>query len=183
LAVASVAAFSTSCAQDAPESLDPKSSQSAEVAPNKTGPKKTDPKTVATAKKPDADPVANLRAAIGALMNKTEHTAPRVVVQHILIGFQGSVRGKPITRSRDEAEALAAKLFFEIQNGGDFDALVKQHTDDAYPGRYPMTLDGRSRMVQGFGDVGWRLEVDEVGVAPHEARKSPFGWHIIKRVE
>jgi parvulin-like peptidyl-prolyl isomerase len=37
-------------------------------------------------------------------------------------------------------------------------------------------------MVPGFGDVGWRLKVGEVGVAPNHSIDSPFGWHIIKRL-
>lgn len=171
LAAALVAAIATSCAQDAPEPTIPKKSEVETSAPAE--------KAAVT----DADPVTSLRTAITTLMNKPEHEAQNIAVQHILIGFAGSVGAKPITRTRDEAEALAAKLFRDIQNGADFDGLVKQHTDDAYPGRYPMSTASRRSMVGGFGDVGWRLEVGEVGVAPHDQRKSPFGWHIIKRVE
>ena len=124
---------------------------------------------------PDNEQVTGLREAIAKLESKEEHTASQVVVQHILIGFQGSVQGKSVTRTRDEAEALAAKLFSEIQNGADFDGLVEKNTDDSYPGRYPIEATRRRGMVQGFGDVGWRLEVGEVGVAPHHATKSPYG--------
>jgi parvulin-like peptidyl-prolyl isomerase len=45
------------------------------------------------------------------------------------------------------------------------------------------TLFKRSGMVAAFGDVGWRLEVGEYGVAPFDARTSPYGWHIIKRLK
>ena len=40
-----------------------------------------------------------------------------------------------------------------------------------------------SRMVQRFGDVGFGLEVGETGMAEYDPRTSPFGWHIIKRIE
>lgn len=46
-----------------------------------------------------------------------------------------------------------------------------------------MTKATRSQMVRGFGDVAYRLRVGEIGVAPWDATASPFGWHIIKRVQ
>src|SRR5881628_3682843 len=65
-----------------------------------------------------------------------------VVVQHVLIGFQGSVPGKNITRSKDEAKKLADEILQRARKGEDFDALVKQYTDDAPPGRYGMSNTG-----------------------------------------
>jgi parvulin-like peptidyl-prolyl isomerase len=41
----------------------------------------------------------------------------------------------------------------------------------------------RTGMVPAFGNVGFPLKVGEVGMAEHDARNSPYGWHIIKRVE
>ena len=40
----------------------------------------------------------------------------------------------------------------------------------------------RSAMVSAFGDVGFDLEVGELGLATFDADASPFGWHIIKRL-
>jgi len=40
----------------------------------------------------------------------------------------------------------------------------------------------RSAMVPAFGDVGFALEVGELGMAPYHDEASPFGWHIIKRI-
>ena len=62
-----------------------------------------------------------------------------VVVQHLLIGFKKSVPGKDVTRSKRDARALAEELLAEAQAGAEFDALVKEHTDDSYPGIYGMT--------------------------------------------
>jgi hypothetical protein len=31
--------------------------------------------------------------------------------------------------------------------------------------------------------VSFRLEVDEIGLASHHAALSPYGWHVIKRLE
>ncbi|MFK5955325.1 MAG: peptidylprolyl isomerase [Planctomycetota bacterium] len=40
----------------------------------------------------------------------------------------------------------------------------------------------RAAMVAGFGDIGFALGAGEVGLAVFDEEKSPFGWHIIKRL-
>ncbi|MHC4840134.1 MAG: peptidylprolyl isomerase [Planctomycetota bacterium] len=132
-----------------------------------------------------------LRAHCSEIAAKPEEQADQIEVQHLLVSFGGA--GTGATRSKDEAEELAAKLFDEIESGADFDGLVKQHTDDSHPGIYGMTMSGggdqaakiypRNGMVPAFGNVGWKLKVGEVGVAPFSAAESPYGWHIIKRTK
>jgi len=122
-------------------------------------------------------------AAIAVLMAKPEQPDERIEIQHILIAFKGAPRMTKVTRTKEEAKALAEKIYAEVIGGGDFDALVKQHTDDSAPGIYPVSKAGRAGFVKGFGDVGFRLKVGEIGVAPWDAAASPFGWHIIKRVK
>jgi peptidyl-prolyl cis-trans isomerase B (cyclophilin B) len=41
----------------------------------------------------------------------------------------------------------------------------------------------RAQMAKGFGDVGFALQVGEVGLAEYSVTASPFGWHIIKRIK
>ena len=117
-----------------------------------------------------------------------------VTVQHILIGFTGSVPGKPITRTQAEAKKLAEDLLARAKAGEDFDALVKEYTDDSHPGIYKMANLGvpadmqngvypRDGMVQAFGDVGFPLDVGEIGLAVYDPEKSKYGYHLIKRVE
>lgn len=128
-----------------------------------------------------ADALTALRNEINELYARPEHDAASVEVQHLLVSFVG-VRGMGgVTRSQGEAEQLAADLMVRIHGGEDFDALIKEYTNDSHPGIYPMTRASRSRMVPAFGDVAWRLEVDEFGVAPFHVRDSPYGWHIIQR--
>lgn len=126
----------------------------------------------------------DMDAAIKTLMAKPEVPDENIEIQHILISFKGAPRmPASVMRTKEEAKALAEKVYAEIVAGGNFDALVKQHTNDSAPGIYPMTKTGRAAMVKGFGDVGFRLKVGDVGVAPWDATASPFGWHIIKRVK
>ena len=113
-------------------------------------------------------------------------------VQHILIGFRGKVPGKDITRTREEAETLAYELLKKAQEGADFDQLVMEYTDDRHPGLYGMSnievkqAPGefpRAGMAKAFGDVSFALAVGEIGITDFDARTSPYGWHIIKRIE
>jgi hypothetical protein len=41
----------------------------------------------------------------------------------------------------------------------------------------------RSGMAPAFGDVGFSLKVGEVGVAQYDKKTSPFGIHVIKRIQ
>lgn len=154
----------------------------AKPAANSTATPATNPAAapVETAK-PTANP--DMDAAIAELMAKPEQPDESISIQHILIGFQGAPRMDRVTRSKGEARGLTLKVYAEAINGGDFDELVKKYTDDSAPGIYPMTKATRAGKVQGFGDVGFRLKVGEIGVSPWDAKKSPFGWHIIKRVK
>jgi parvulin-like peptidyl-prolyl isomerase len=38
-------------------------------------------------------------------------------------------------------------------------------------------------MVPAFGNVGFSLAPGEIGMAEYDPRTSPYGWHIIKRLE
>ena len=120
-----------------------------------------------------------------------------ITIQHILISFDG--RGTKATRTQEEAIELVDVVKQKIAAGEDFDELVKEYTDDSHPGIYKMVNHGeqgdrsgrdpsewvfeRRGMVPGFGDVGFTLELDEVGVAEFDLNKSPYGWHIIKRIK
>ncbi len=129
----------------------------------------------------------------GETMTTTPAKEPdHIKVQHILIGAKGTVPGKSITRSLDEAKILAYQLADRARKGEDFGALVSQYTDDAAPGIYGMSNRGvaagqgeygRESMVPAFGNVGFPLALGAIGVADFDASTSPYGYHVIKRVE
>jgi hypothetical protein len=130
-------------------------------------------------------------------MNGTAKSADEpahIAVQHILIAFKGSIPKPTVTRSKDEAKKLAQEVFERAQKGEDFDALVKEYTDDEYPGIYRMANKGvtpdqskqeypREGMIKSFGDVGFSLAVTGIGLAEYDSQKCKYGWHIIKRIE
>lgn len=127
-------------------------------------------------------------------VSTTAKEPDHIRVQHILIGFKGSVPGKSITRTVEEAKTLAYSLVDSAKAGVNYDDLVARHTDDSPPGIYGLSNRGvvsagppreypRDQMVPAFGDVGFKLQVGEIGVADYDARTSPYGYHVIKRVE
>lgn len=140
----------------------------------------------AAAATPEAAPAAAAPVAPAA------PAADHIKLQHILIAFAGKVPGKNITRTEAEARQLAEEILERAKKGEDFDALVRTYTDDAHPGIYGLSNSGvepaagefsRDRMVPAFGEVGFSLAPGEIGLAVYDARKSPYGWHIIKRLE
>ena len=116
-----------------------------------------------------------------------------VTVQHLLISFDGKLQGKPIKRTQEEAKTLAHTILEQARQGEDFDALVEQHTDDQHPGIYAMANRGvtargadefpRESMVPGFGDVAFGLSLGGVGICEYDGLNSPYGYHILKRLE
>lgn len=117
-----------------------------------------------------------------------------VTVQHILIAFKGSIPKETVTRTKEEAEELAMEIFERAKKGEDFESLVKEYTDDQYPGVYTMSNfnvepnrdlgeSSRSRMVKAFGDVSFKLSIEGIGLADYDPEDCKYGWHIIKRIK
>lgn len=117
---------------------------------------------------------------------------PRVVVRHVLISCdEGNIPG--VTRTRAEAERLAAKVQQLATTGHDFGELVRLYSDDRHgDGRYRLANWGvpakpgeadRESMVRGFGRVAFSLDPGQIGVLPFDKNDSPYGWHIMRREE
>lgn len=149
--------------------------------------------TPSTPAEPPEVLVGRMSGAIDALMARPEHGAERVQVQHVLIGVAGRLEG--VTRTPAESELLAAEIYTRALGGEDFDTLERNHSGDVHPGIYTLTAEpsgvegefARAEMVAGFGDVAWRLDVGEIGVAAYDGAlpgepRSPFGYHVIKRL-
>ncbi len=115
-----------------------------------------------------------------------------ITVEHILISFEGT--GTEAKRTKAEAQKLAYETLNRVKLGEDFTKLRKELSDDnksPSAGIYTLVNTGltaregeyeRSGMVAAFGDVGFRIEVNEVGLAEFST-SSPYGWHIIKRIK
>jgi peroxiredoxin len=135
-----------------------------------------------------------VRAAVRQAIRAEVGGPDRVQVQHLLIAFAGSVPGKKILRSKQDAARLADEVLARAKAGEDFGELVKRYTSDVLPGiynlaNYNIEIDDdfeeseRGNLVQSFGDVAFSLAVGEIGMAEFHPIKSRFGWHIIKRLK
>jgi len=114
---------------------------------------------------------------------------PRVTVQHILISFAGA--RTLASRTKAEAEKRAGEILARAQNGEEFAALMK-FSDDPSEGTFSLTNHGvapqgnefnRSAMVKSFGDVSFKLRVGAIRMVPFDPKDSPWGFHIIKRIQ
>lgn len=145
---------------------------------------------------PAAERVAFL-LGVGAVSDAIETEAGYVIVQrtetpaegpeaigarHILIAYQGAQRADAsITRTRDEAKALAAQVLSELSAGKSWDELWKAHSNE--PGGQAggsLGLFGRGQMVPEFERAAFGLKVGQVASEPVE---TPFGFHVIERTK
>ncbi len=114
-----------------------------------------------------------------------EPIANTATVKHILISwkdlgdaFGGRIDPRASKRSKADAEALVKSLLKQLQDGADFDTVMKANSEDlgsASSGR-PFTVTPDAQLVIEFRQLSTRLQVGEVGVV-----QSDFGFHIIKR--
>jgi parvulin-like peptidyl-prolyl isomerase len=137
-------------------------------------------------------PVAGLVLGYPHFAAKRSEQPDVVVVQHILIGFKKTVPGKKLERTKKEAAALAQELLERAQAGEDFGAMVEEYTNDRPPGIMKVTNKDaplmansvtRNDVVTYFGDVAFNLKIGEIALAKYHPGNSPFGWHVIKRLE
>jgi parvulin-like peptidyl-prolyl isomerase len=107
----------------------------------------------------------------------------QVGARHILIQYQGSMRAAPtVTRTKDEAKALAEKVLAEVKApSADFAALVGKYSDEPNAGARggDLGMFTRPRMVKEFSDAAFLLKPSEIsGVV-----ETKFGFHIIQRTK
>jgi parvulin-like peptidyl-prolyl isomerase len=116
-----------------------------------------------------------------------DQVTARAEVKHILIGwrelapnYDGKLEPRAAARSREEADALATEILRRVRAGEDFDALMRQYSEDQGSAQtaksYTVTPD--AGLVFEFKRLGMRLNVGEAGLV-----QSTFGWHIMKRIE
>jgi parvulin-like peptidyl-prolyl isomerase len=100
--------------------------------------------------------------------------------RHLLIRYAGAKNAKPeITRTREDARALAQKLLEEIHSPQDFAHLIELHSEDGSRERGgDIGSVGRGRLAPAFEESLFGLKIGErSGVVETE-----FGFHIIERL-
>ena len=103
--------------------------------------------------------------------------AEEIHASHILLMYAGSERSSA-TRSKAEAQSQIAEIEQQLQEGADFAALAREHSDcgSAAAGG-DLGGFGRGQMVKPFEDAAFALEPG----ATSGVVETVFGYHIIRR--
>ncbi len=156
------------------------------VFPKVFGPKKaegateTKPAAAATA----ATPPASVRMPPKMPMPPPQQQGESIGAQHLLVMHKESPRAPAgITRTKEEAKKRAEEALAKLKKGTDFNALVKEYTDE--PGskdKNPpgdLGMFGKGRMVPPFEQAAFGLKPNETsGIV-----ETQFGFHIIRRLK
>lgn len=97
---------------------------------------------------------------------------------HILIAYEGATSaGQGVTRSKEEAQALAEDLKEQLDDGANFTDLAKEYSDG------PSATEGgslgkfdRNTMVPAFSAASFALKDGEIS----DPVETAFGYHIIR---
>lgn len=107
----------------------------------------------------------------------------QIQAAHILIAYKGAKGADAkITRSKEEAKALADHVGMQARAGADFAELALKFSDDPNVKTNKGNLGELTRksMVKPFTDAAFGLVKQEISLDPVE---TAFGFHIIKRTE
>lgn len=127
------------------------------------------------------DTASQTSAVVSSDILAREPVANSSKIKHILVGWKGTNQDpRADKRTKAEAEGVVKGILAQLKGGADFDALMKQYSEDpgsAATGKaYDVAPD--AQLVIEFKQLGLRLQLNEVGVV-----ESEFGFHIMKRVE
>lgn len=102
-------------------------------------------------------------------------------VSHILIGYQGATAATAdVTRTKEEALALATELKTKLTTGESFETLARDYSDGesaAEGGKFGRF--GRGEMVAAFEEAAFSLAVGSIS----EPVETQFGYHLIRADE
>lgn len=104
----------------------------------------------------------------------------KVHTRHVLIRYAGA-RNAPedLSRSREEARALAEQIRAELVEGADFATVARERSEDSSAERGgDLGEVGRGLLMPAYEEAAFQLSPGEVS----EVVETPFGFHIIERL-
>ncbi|MDD5309094.1 MAG: peptidylprolyl isomerase [Deltaproteobacteria bacterium] len=104
----------------------------------------------------------------------------KLSASHILFAYKGAMRAAPtVTRTKEEAQALAKQVCEKIKAGADFAQMAKQYSDCPSKERGgDLGVFPSNAMAPEFTAGVQALKEGELSPEPVE---SPFGFHVVKR--
>ena len=154
-----------------------------EAAPAKT----PEPATTTTAASAAPAVSASAAPAAPASAEPAGSAAPakppsRISARHVLIQWMGAERAPAsVVRTREQARVVAEDVLKRARGGQDFARLAVEFSDEPGAANRGGSLGrfGRGQMVKSFEDAAFKLAPGEVS----DIVESPFGYHIILRVD
>lgn len=112
--------------------------------------------------------------------NNKEQYDGKVVVQHILISTKDKETNEPLPEDKvAEKEKLAQEIFQRVKAGEDFEALVKQYSDDEGSvnkgGQYTIS---KGQTAPEFDEWSFNAKEGDMDIV-----RTDFGFHIMKFIK
>ncbi len=114
---------------------------------------------------------------VGFPLSRGDNMADQVRASHILLMYAGSERSTA-TRPKEEALTGIQDIKSKLDDGADFGALARQHSDCPSKSKGgDLGPFGRGMMVGAFEDTTFGMPIGDTS----DVIETPFGYHIIQR--
>ncbi|MEK9159140.1 MAG: protein translocase subunit SecF [Patescibacteria group bacterium] len=116
------------------------------------------------------------------LEEETKEIEAKVSARHILVAYTGAERAEEsITRTQEEALARIQEVQAKLKEGGSFETLATEYTDDSTGKEKGGDLGsfGKGAMTEDFEKAAFDLPVNGVS----EVVETEFGYHLIQIYE
>ena len=167
-----IAALLAACGGGTPAPAAP--AASADPAPAAAAPPAAAPK--------DNAAVEQCLATANAKRARFSGEPAKVGLRHILVKYKGAKNAAAsITRSREEACLRALEAREKLRNGADFDAMVKEYSEEPGAAGRNGSLGTveRKDVVKPFADAAFELSINQMS----DIVETDFGFHLIYRYE
>lgn len=127
-------------------------------------------------------PAEKCLATAGAVRERKPNEPAKVGVRHVLVKYKGAKNAaEAITRSREDACLRAMEARDKMLAGADFDAIVKEYSDEAGAAdrRGVLGTLERGEMAPPFADAAMELSIGQMS----DVVETDFGFHLILRNE
>jgi hypothetical protein len=131
---------------------------------------------------PSAAAAAECFATANAKRARFSGEPAKISVKHVLVKWKGSKNAAAsITRTREEACLRAVEARDKIRGGADFDAIVKEYSDETGAATRNGSIGSveRKDLAKPFADAAFELSLNMLS----DVVETDFGFHVITRTE